>query len=98
MTLKIRRALIASLAVAGLLSFAPTAPAQSPAAAEPTVAEALAFLDSAEKELNAIGIDVARAQWVEETFITDDTVALLAQANDRLIARPNRSHRRGAPL
>ena len=75
------------LAFAGLLWCISTAPAQSPAASKPTLSEALAFIDNAEKELNTINIDVARASWVEETYITDDTVALLAKASDRLIAR-----------
>ena len=75
------------LALAGLLSCASTTPAQTAPAAKPTVAEALAFIDSAEKELNAISVDVGRASWVEETYITDDTVTLVAEASDRMIAR-----------
>ena len=76
------------LAAAGLLAFIPTAAAQSaPAAHKPTVAEALAFLDKAEKDLGALNIEAGQAAWVQETFITDDTVALSAAANDRLIAR-----------
>jgi peptidyl-dipeptidase A len=78
------------LALAGLLLFVPTILAQNaPAqlAAKPTVAEALAFIDSAEKELSAISITANRASWVEETYITDDTIALVAEANDRAIAR-----------
>ena len=75
------------LAFAGLLRCVSAAPAQSATASKPTVSEALAFINNAEKELNAINIDVARATWVEETYITDDTVALLAQASDRLTAR-----------
>jgi peptidyl-dipeptidase A len=80
------RTLLNLLALAALLSSVSTAPAQTPAS-KPTVAEALAFIDSAEQELNGIEIDVARAQWVEETYITDDTVALVAEASDRMIAR-----------
>ena len=72
--------------LAALLLFASPAPAQTPTA-KPTVADALAFIASAEKELGAMSIDVARASWVEETYITDDTVALVAEANDQLIAR-----------
>ena len=85
MNFRVRTLLASSLAIAGLLSSASTGPAQT--AAKPTVAEALAFISSAEQELNSIEIDVARAQWVEETYITDDTVALVAQATDRMIAR-----------
>ena len=74
-------------ALAGVLLCVPAAPAQSATKGKPTVAEALAFINNAEQELNSIGIDAARAQWVEETYITDDTVALVAKANDRVIAR-----------
>jgi peptidyl-dipeptidase A len=87
MNIRIRSIFPSLLAVAGLLVCASIVPAQSAPAAKPTVAEAVAFIDSAEKELGAMSIDAARASWVEETYITDDTVALVAQANDRLIAR-----------
>jgi peptidyl-dipeptidase A len=73
--------------LAGVLLCGSAAPAQSATQTKPTVAEALAFIESAEQELNSIGIDAARAQWVEVTYITDDTVALVAKANDRVIAR-----------
>jgi peptidyl-dipeptidase A len=75
------------LAFSGLFLTLSAAPAQPPTAVKPTVADALAFIDSAEKELGAMSINVARASWVEETYITDDTVALVAEANDREIAR-----------
>ena len=75
------------LALASRLPFASIAAAQAAPAPKPTVVEALAFIDSTEKELSAMSIDAARASWVEETYITDDTVALVAEANDRLIAR-----------
>ena len=90
MKFTIRITFTSLLALAGLLLFVPTALAQNAAAqpaAKPTVAEALAFIDSAEKELAAISVTAARASWVEETYITDDTIALVADANDRLIAR-----------
>jgi peptidyl-dipeptidase A len=75
------------LVFAALLFCVCAVPAQSASATKPTVAEALAFIASAEKELGALSVDANRASWVEETYITDDTVALLAEANDRLIAR-----------
>jgi len=87
MNIRTRSIFPSLLAVAGLLVCASAATTQNAAAAKPTVAEAVAFIDSAEKELSAMSIDAARAGWVEETYITDDTVALVAQANDRLIAR-----------
>jgi peptidyl-dipeptidase A len=84
---RIRTILPSLLALAGLTLFASTVAAQTAPAAKPTVAEALAFIDSAEKELAAMNVDLNRASWVEETYITDDTVALEAETNDRLIAR-----------
>jgi peptidyl-dipeptidase A len=87
MNFKCRSILPLLLAATGLLVCIPAASAQASAAARPTVADALTFIDSAEKELGALNIEAGRASWVEETYITDDTVALEAAANDRLIAR-----------
>jgi len=78
---------LSALALAGLIVCASTAPAQSAIAAKPTVADALAFIDRAEKELNALNVDVNRVGWVQNTYITDDTVILSAQATDKLVAR-----------
>ena len=91
MNFRLRSLLPSVLALAGLILCVSTAPAQKPPAAKPTVAEAVAFIDSAEKELGAMSVDVNRASWVEETYITDDTVALLAEAEDRQIARQTES-------
>jgi len=52
-----------------------------------TVAEARAFIERAEAELMKISVIQNRAQWMEETFITDDTEALAAVENDKVIAR-----------
>ncbi len=57
------------------------------AAATPTVAEAKAFMDRAEAELLKITVLGQRAEWVQETYITDDTELLAASQNERLIAR-----------
>ena len=69
----------------------PQLPAQAakPAhsAAAPTVDDALDFLGDAELDLSKLSIATARATWVQETFITDDTVALSAEAQDREAAR-----------
>src|SRR4051812_18635904 len=51
-----------------------------------TVAEAQAFIKKAEAQLFDLGIRASRAQWVQENFITDDTEALSAQANEKLTA------------
>ena len=85
MKIRLRILIPPLLALAGLLLLVPTATAKRQH--KPTVAEALAFIASAEKELEAMSIDANRAEWVEETYITDDTVALVAEANERVIAR-----------
>src|SRR5438270_7191013 len=51
-----------------------------------TVAEAQAFMKKAEDQLADLGVRASRASWVQENFITDDTEALSAQANERLTA------------
>lgn len=56
-------------------------------AQQPTVADATQFIQQAEQELNALNIASARAQWVQQTYITDDTILLNAAANDKVIAR-----------
>jgi peptidyl-dipeptidase A len=55
-------------------------------AASPTVQEAKKFLDDAEEKLMALSIEANRAGWVQENFITQDTEALNALANERQIA------------
>jgi peptidyl-dipeptidase A len=44
------------------------------------------FLADAEKRLLDLNIKSGRAEWVKSTFITDDTEALAADANETLIA------------
>jgi peptidyl-dipeptidase A len=53
----------------------------------PTIASARAWLDKAEAEIFKLSIMGARAEWVDETFITDDTDLITAAENERLIAR-----------
>jgi len=53
----------------------------------PTVAEAQAFMNRAEAELLRFGIAGQRAEWVAETYITDDTQLLTAAANEQIIKR-----------
>ncbi|MDQ2926076.1 MAG: M2 family metallopeptidase, partial [Acidobacteriota bacterium] len=63
----------------------------------PTVAEARAFLDSANAELLTLTTRSQRADWVGETHITDDTEALDALINEqtatRILALVAESHR-----
>ncbi len=53
----------------------------------PTVADAQAFIDRAEAELLKLYTLQQRAQWIHETYITDDSELLAAGWNDRAIAR-----------
>jgi peptidyl-dipeptidase A len=47
--------------------------------------DAQKFIAKAEKQLLDLNIKAARAEWVKSTFITDDTEALAADANEALI-------------
>jgi len=51
----------------------------------PSVEEAKSFLASAEADLLALSNEAGQAQWVQSNFITQDTEALSAKANERLI-------------
>ena len=53
--------------------------------AKPTVAEAEKFMGETENKLNELSVKLARAQWVQATFITDDTGVLVPSAS---ILRP----------
>jgi peptidyl-dipeptidase A len=81
--------LLASVALATACAPAgQTAPAAAPASAPTppataTAAEAQAFIAAAEGELADLGVRSARASWVAATYITDDTQALSAEAQER---------------
>lgn len=62
-----------------ILAAATVVPAQS-------ISEAKKFLDDAETRLLSVSNEAGRASWVQSNFITDDTEALAAQANERAIA------------
>src|SRR5882724_2730120 len=53
---------------------------------KPTVADAKDFLYTAESKLLVLSVDSSRADWVKNTYITDDTEMLAAKANERAIA------------
>ncbi len=55
-------------------------------AAEPTLADARAFLDRAQARLLELTTHEQRADWVKDTFITYDTEILAAKADQQLIA------------
>ena len=54
-------------------------------AQKPTLAEAEKFIAETEPRLNDLGVKLARAQWIQSTYITDDTEAIAADYNERLI-------------
>lgn len=47
--------------------------------------EARRFIDRAEQQLLTLSIESGRADWVKSTYITDDTEALAARADERAI-------------
>ncbi len=55
-------------------------------AAPPTLADARKFIEDAEARLLTLNVDSGRADWVKSTYITDDTEAIAAQADERAIA------------
>jgi peptidyl-dipeptidase A len=57
--------------------------AKAQSTSKPTVAEAEQFMSQAESRLNALNTRAARAGWVQENFITDDTEAISADANEQ---------------
>src|SRR5437868_13036663 len=56
-------------------------PHASAAAAKPTAEQAQKFIDGAETQLSDLADKQQRADWVNETYITDDTDALATDAN-----------------
>ncbi|HLJ24765.1 MAG TPA: M2 family metallopeptidase [Candidatus Acidoferrales bacterium] len=74
--------LLAAMVAVASVSHAQATPAKKTASsAEPTVAEAERFISHAENQLLDLWIKDARAGWVAENFITDDTEAISADAD-----------------
>jgi peptidyl-dipeptidase A len=51
----------------------------------PTAEDAKKFMDDVNETLFKLALEASQAGWVSETYITDDTSALFARANQRLI-------------
>ncbi|HZM49955.1 MAG TPA: M2 family metallopeptidase, partial [Vicinamibacteria bacterium] len=65
----------------------PASPARAAApAGAPTAAQARAFVEEAEARLLDLSNRQGRADWVSQTYITDDTERISAEANQALIA------------
>ncbi len=71
---------ISALALAAALVTVP-AIAQQAVPTVPTAAAADGFIADAEKQLAEFSLDANRTQWVNATYITDDTDALAAKSN-----------------
>jgi peptidyl-dipeptidase A len=54
-------------------------------AAKPTIQDARKFLDEVESQSLVLGAEASRAEWVKSNFITADTEALAARADERQI-------------
>lgn len=67
-----------------VLSLAAFAQASSRKQSSPT--DIQKFLDAAEARLNQLNVKANRAGWVQETYITDDTEAISAAANENMLA------------
>jgi peptidyl-dipeptidase A len=77
-------AVVAAVALGGIA--VPAAAQPATAGARPTVEEARKFVEDAEARLSDLDVRASRADWVHNTYITDDTEALAAQANETLVA------------
>jgi peptidyl-dipeptidase A len=76
----------AAAASAGSTAVAASAAAAAPAGGTATPIEtADQFVQRLNRELLALSIEGSRANWVAETYITDDTQALAAKATDRYL-------------
>ena len=72
-------------ATAVLITLGTLACARNQTAPEPTAADAKAFLDNVNQTMLKLGVEAGQAGWVQQNFITDDTDALAARANQRYI-------------
>ena len=72
-------------ATAFLIALGTLACARNQTAPEPTAADAKAFLDNVNQTMLKLGVEAGQAGWVQQNFITDDTDALAARANQRYI-------------
>ena len=59
---------------------------QGQTSSAPTIRQAEEFMKRAEARLSELSVQVNRARWVEDNFITDDTQALSAEAEDQATA------------
>ena len=73
------------IAAAILLALGTFGCARNQTSPEPTAADAKAFLDNVNQTMLKLGVEASQGGWVQQNFITDDTDALAAHANQRYI-------------
>src|ERR1700681_1820705 len=74
---------LAAAAVLTTLGALSCARSQTPP--QPTAGDAKAFLDNVNQTMLKLGVEQNQAGWVQQTYITDDTDAVAARANQRYI-------------
>jgi peptidyl-dipeptidase A len=60
-------------------------PVPPPASGAPTAAEARKFIERVDQDLKALGVRSSTADWIKNTYITDDTERAAAAANEELL-------------
>jgi peptidyl-dipeptidase A len=75
------KAMISSLSLALSLAVATPALAQTAPAAAPTAADADAFIASVEKDLFDYTVEASQVNWVNSTYLTEDTDAMASRIN-----------------
>lgn len=75
------KAMISTLSLALSLAVATPAFAQTAPAAAPTAADADAFIAAVEKDLFDYTVEASQVNWVNATYITEDTDAMAARIN-----------------
>jgi len=73
------KAMISTLSLA--LSLAVAAPVAAQTAAAPTAADADAFIAAAEKDLFDYTVEASQVNWVNSTYLTEDTDAMASRIN-----------------
>lgn len=74
-----------AIALAAVPFAVSAAAAKKPAAKAPTAADAHAFVERMNTEYKAQYLQASAAEWVAETYITDDTQRLTARANEAML-------------
>src|SRR5213596_3733272 len=74
-----------SFVLALFIAVSACATSRSSSDATATVADAKKFMDDVNETIFKLATEASQAGWVSETYITDDTSALNARANQRYI-------------